>query len=144
MSSVVPRSPATQEKPTRQLGVPRKDVWRRTDPANHPSKARCVGIPHGGQAASLRLGAARHAPSDGGPFPLKAMTTTDIKADQLTSISIDLLSDLGSTVPTMDGTGYPIVQRPDGTTVETAPTHCPNGHRLGPRKVIASWSPTRG
>jgi hypothetical protein len=43
-----------------------------------------------------------------------------------------------------NGQGYPTVRRPDGTTVETAPTHCPNGHRLGPRRVIASWSPTRG
>ena len=43
---------------------------------------------------------------------------------------LDPLSDLGSTVPSMDGTGYPTVRRPDGTTVETAPTHCPNGHEL--------------
>jgi hypothetical protein len=33
---------------------------------------------------------------------------------------------------------------PDGSVTEIAPTHCPNGHRLGPRRVIASWSPARG
>jgi hypothetical protein len=44
----------------------------------------------------------------------------------------------------MDGIGYPTVRRSDGTAVETAPTHCPNGHRLGPRRVIASWSPNVG
>ena len=55
-----------------------------------------------------------------------------------------MVSDLGATVGVMDGTGYPTVRRSDGTTVETAPTHCPNGHRLGPRQVIASRSPARG
>ena len=56
----------------------------------------------------------------------------------------DPLSDLGSTVATMDGTGYPLRIREDGMAVQTAPTHCPNGHRLGPGRVIASWSPARG
>jgi hypothetical protein len=40
----------------------------------------------------------------------------------------------------MDGSGYPTVQRPDGTAVETAPTHCPNGHELRyPNVIVAHW-----
>jgi hypothetical protein len=44
----------------------------------------------------------------------------------------------------MDSSGYPKRRRRDGTVVQTAPTHCPNGHRFGPRQAIVSWSPPRG
>jgi hypothetical protein len=46
-----------------------------------------------------------------------------------------------ATVLAMDGTGYPLRLRDDGTVVETAPTHCPNGHRLGPGQVGHGPSP---
>ena len=40
----------------------------------------------------------------------------------------------------MDGPGYPLRIREDGTAVQTAPTHCPNGHELRyPNVIVAHW-----
>jgi hypothetical protein len=41
----------------------------------------------------------------------------------------------------MDGQGYPLRRLPDGSGVETAPTHCPNGHALRHPNVLCSYGP---
>jgi hypothetical protein len=30
---------------------------------------------------------------------------------------------------------------PDGRLAEIPPSECPNGHRLGPRRVLVGWTP---
>jgi hypothetical protein len=46
-----------------------------------------------------------------------------------------------STVPTVDGTGYPLRHRADGSVVRTPPEECPNGHPLRYPNVLVSFSP---
>ena len=45
--------------------------------------------------------------------------------------------------PIVDGTGYPLRRRRDGSVVQTAPDECPNGHPLHYPNVIVSFSPTK-
>jgi hypothetical protein len=37
--------------------------------------------------------------------------------------------------------GVPTRLTADGRLEEIAPTHCPNGHRLGPNRVLVGWHP---
>ena len=48
-----------------------------------------------------------------------------------------------ATVQPMDGTGYPLRRRKDGTVVQTAPNECPNGHPLRYPNVLVSFSQTK-
>lgn len=33
----------------------------------------------------------------------------------------------------------PLIEQGDGSWLEPSPTHCPNGHRLGPNRVVVGW-----
>jgi hypothetical protein len=37
-----------------------------------------------------------------------------------------------------------IVQTRDGRWIELAPTHCPEGHRLGPKRVLVGYAACGG